>query len=314
VGADGLLLDTMDASDDEFREKMDKYNEEAQFVTEGRPDFKSLEVTASSWDHKLTREQMPYLDLLRFILPEHRIFQINRWDRDRIPLIKKALFNTTGYTVWNDIFGEINIHTWEEKIMLSRYHRTMQDFAHVLNTSQNEPLINNFVPNLYVNGFFHDDMHFYTLFQDVHNFVTHHKERRVIGPLFHINVPDGWHAVDIWNKRPVEIRDLDGKKTAFFPNEMPEDVGCIVVMQEMIQIWKMDDQWIAEVPGVDTGTLELIGVDIGMRNQLVLETAASASMLFTGKSARPTTAGYVMVQYRNKQEEVKDVALIKTGF
>lgn len=314
VGADGLLLDTMDASDNEFRQKMDRYNKDAQFVTEGRPDFKSLEVTTSSWDHKLTREKMPYLDLLRFILPEHRIFQINRWDRDRIPLIKKALFNTTGYTVWNDIFGEINIHTWEEKIMLSRYHRAMQDFAHVLNTSRNEPLVECYVPNLYVNGFFHNDMHFYTLFQDMHNFVTHHKDNRVIGPLFRLKIPKGWHAADIWNKRPVEVRVQSGEKTAFFPNEMPEDIGCVVVMPELIQIQKTDEKWIAEVPGVHSGTLELIGVDIGMRNQVEMKTDAGSSLVFTSKSARPTTAGYVMVQYRNEREEVKDVALIKTGF
>jgi hypothetical protein len=314
VGADGLLLDTMGESDSEFRQKMDAYNKGAQFVTEGRPGLDGLVVTTSSWDHKLTRETMPYVDLLRFILPEHRIFQINRWDRDRIPLIKKAIFNTTGYTVWNDIFGEINIHTWEEKIMLSRYHRAMHDFAHVLNTTHNEPLVENYVPNLYVNGFYHDEMHFYTLFQDVHNFVTHHKDRRVIGPLFKVNVPEGWHAADIWNKRPAEIRIISGQKVAFFPNEMPEDIGCVVVMPKIIQVRKENEKWITDVPGVGKGTLELIGVDVGMRNQLVMETSATSPLIFTSNSARPTTAGYVMVQYRNDRKEVKDVVLIKTGF
>jgi hypothetical protein len=314
VGADGLLLDTMDESDDEFRKKMDIYNKAAQFITEGRPALEGLVVTTSSWDHKLTREPMPYVDLLRFILPEHRIFQINRWDRDRMPLIKKAIFNTTGYIVWNDIFGEINIHTWDEKIMISRYHRAMQDFAHALNTSSNEPLVENFVPNLYVNGFYHDEMHFYTLFQDVHNFVTHHKDKRVIGPLFRVKVPDGWHAADIWNKRPAEIRIHSGEKVAFFPNEMPEDIGCVVVMPELIQVKKSDDKWTVTVPGIDKGTLELIGVDIGMRNQLEMEVPANTPLVFTGSSARPTTAGYVMVQYRNERKEVKDVVLIKTGF
>jgi hypothetical protein len=314
VGADGLLLDTMDESDVNFRQKMDAYNRAAQFVTEGRPEFDGLVITTSSWDHKLTRESMPYVDLLRFILPEHRIFQINRWDRDRIPLIKKAIFNTTGYIVWNDIFGEINIHTWDEKIMISRYHRAMHDFAHVLNTPRNEPLVENFVPNLYVNGFYHEEMHFYSLFQDVHNFVTHHKEHRVIGPLFDLDVPEGWHAADIWNKRPVEIRNISGERTAFLPNEMPEDIGCIVVMPELIQVRKENENWIAEVAGSETGTLELIGVDIGMRNQVALESKAPSPLIFNNKSAKPTTAGYVMVQYRNEGKEVKDVVLIKTGF
>ncbi len=77
---------------------------------------------------------------------------------------------------------------------------------------------------------------------------------------------------------------------------------------------KSDDKWTVTVPGIDKGTLELIGVDIGMRNQLEMEVPANTPLVFTGSSARPTTAGYVMVQYRNERKEVKDVVLIKTGF
>jgi hypothetical protein len=314
VKADGLLLDTMGKSDLLFRTKVDQFNPDAQFVTEGRPDINGLVVTTSSWDHKLTKDPMPYVDLLRFIIPEHRAFQINRWDRDRVLLIKKALFNTTGYTVWNDIFGEINLQSWDEKILLSRYHRTMHDFAHVLNTAENEPLLDTFIPSLYVNGFFSNDMHFYTLYQDFHNFTTRHKEHRIIGPLFQLEVPDGWHMIDVWNKYPLEIREKDGIKIAFMPLEMPEEVGCLVAMPERIQIEQSVDSWTAYISGEVKGTLELIGVDSGMRNEMVKEVGTNSQLTFNRMTANPTPAGYVMIQYRNENKEVKDVALISVGF
>ena len=107
---------------------------------------------------------------------------------------------------------------------------------------------------------------------------------------------------------------ISGEKVAFFANEMPEDIGCVVVMPKLIQVQKTDDQWSVSVPGVNSGTLELIGVDIGMRNQMEIETPANTPLVFSKQSARPTTAGYVMVQYRNERKEVKDVVLVKTGF
>ena len=48
VGADGLHLDTMDKADSSLRTEIDKYNPEAQFVTEGRPSIEGLQFTTES--------------------------------------------------------------------------------------------------------------------------------------------------------------------------------------------------------------------------------------------------------------------------
>ena len=314
VDADGLLLDTMGESDLELRTKMDVYNRDAQFVTEDRPSLKGLEVTTSSWDHKLIKDPMPYVDLLRFIIPEHKIFHINRFDRDRELLIKKAIFNMTGYTVWDDIFGEINLHTWEERIQISRYNTIMKDFSQAVNSTFNKPLIDTYLPALYVNGSFSQEMHMYTLYHDMHNYVSRHRENRVIGSLFPVSVPDDWHMIDVWNKRPVSIIEKDGIKTAFLPNEMVDNVGCFVAMPEQIKITREKDLWKAEFNGNSECNLELVGSDNSLKNQIVKKAEQGAALTFAKSEVKATPEGYVLIQLRNEKEEVIDAVFVNVGF
>ena len=243
-----FLLDTMGKSDNTFRKDIDEYNPDAQFVTEGRPGIDGLEVTTTSWDHPITSLPMPRVDLLRFIIPEHRSFQIVRWDRDRINLIKKAFFNATGYTVWDDIFGEINLQSWEEKALIYRYNTIMHDFSDAVNSINVVPLIQTRKDELFVNGFLGDDLQVYTLYQANHAKVSHFFDNRIIGELFEVDIPDNWHIVDVWNKRPVEIKTKSGKKIAFLPQEMPEDLGCFVACPRILKVEKTDSGWIATTP------------------------------------------------------------------
>lgn len=314
VGADGLLLDTMDKSDLSFRTEVDKYNPEAQFVTEGRPSMEGLQFTTSSWDHPGHSRPMPSVDLLRFILPEHQVFKIVRWDRDRKSLIYNALFNATGYAVWEDIFGEINLQSWDEKILISRYNHIMHDFAHVVISDHVMPLVPTLKEGLFVNGFFTEDMHLYTLYQTQHDSVSHFLDNRIIGALFYVDLPEGWHIVDVWNKRPVEIREIDGNNLAYLPQEMPEEVGCFFAMPERIEVLEKNGEWTAQIPSVSTGMLELIGVDITKRNQKGPWVDAKNTLTFNQDTVEQSPDGYVLVQYRNKKKEVKDVALVKVGY
>jgi len=314
VGADGLHLDTMDKSDLSLRTEVDKYNPEAQFVTEGRPSIEGLQFTTESFDHPIHSYPMPAVDLLRFVFPEHKVFKIVRWDRNRRLLIYNALFNATGYAVWEDIFGEINLQSWDEKILISRYNRIMHDFAHIVTSARAVPLIPDLRKDLFVNGFFTDEMYLYMLYQAKHDSVSHFLDNRLIGSLFYVDLPDGWHMVDVWNKRPVEIRKIRGKKIAFLPQEMPEEVGCFVAMPERIQISERDGKWTAQIPGGASGTLELVGIDITMRNQKGPEVDGNDTLNFNRSTVEQSPDGYVLVQYRNKKEEVQDVALVKVGY
>ncbi len=314
VDADGLLLDTMGKSDKTFREDVDEFNPDAQFVTEGRPGLDGLEVTTTSWDHPIKSLPMPRIDLLRFIIPEHRSFQIVRWDRDRTLLIKKAFFNATGYAVWDDIFGEINLQSQDEKILLYRYNTIMHDFSDAINSINVVPLLPTKKDELFVNGFFGSDLKVYTLYQANHVQVSHFFDNRIIGQLFQVDIPDNWHMVDVWNKRPVEIKVEEGKKFAFLPQEMPEDLGCFVACPQILKVEKTENGWIATAPRIKDGTIELIGFDVALRNEVTKSVSANLQMEFAKNIVKQTSDGYVMIQYRNENKEVKDVLLVKVGY
>ncbi len=314
VGADGLHLDTMSKADLPLRTEIDKYNPEAQFVTEGRPSIEGLQFTTESFDHPIHCRPMPVVDLLRFIIPEHQVFKIVRWDRNRRPLIYNALFNATGYAVWEDVFGEMNLPPWDEKILITRYNRIMHDFVRAVTSNNVMPLIPTLRKDLFVNGFFTDELYFYTLYQTQRDSISHFFDNRMIGPLFYINLPDDWHIVDVWNKRPVEIRKIKGRKCVFLPQEMPEEVGCFVATPKRIQVSQKNGKWIAQIPGGASGTLELVGIDITKRNIIGPEVNADSLLVFDMNSVKKSTDGYVMIQYRNDNKEVKDVALVKVGY
>jgi len=314
VNADGLLLDTERKSNTKFRKAVDVYNPDALFVTEGRPDLDGLEVTTTSWDHPRTSLPMPRIDLLRFIIPEHRAFQIQRWDRDRIPLIKKAFFNATGLVVWDDVFGEVNLQSADEKILIHRYNTIMHDFSDAIISADVVPLIHTFKDELFVNGFLGSDVKVFTLYQGNHAAVSHFFDNRIIGKLFNINLPDNWHLTDVWNKRPVEIQEVQGIKSIFLPQEMPEDLGCLVATPRLIKVDKTYEGWNVTTPGLIKGTIELIGFDISMRNEITKSTEALAGLSFSKNECRQSADGYVMVQYRNQENEVKDVYLVKVGY
>jgi hypothetical protein len=167
---------------------------------------------------------------------------------------------------------------------------------------------------LSVNGFFTDEMALYTMYQSKHAELSEKVDNRIIGPLFKINIPDKWHLVDIWNKRPVEVQAKMGMKYAFLPQEMPEDLGCIIAIPQLIRIVEEDKTWKASLPEGKSGTLELIGIDMTKRNQIGPIVPADKVLTFDQNTVEYSTDGYVQIQYRDTNKEVQDVALVQVAF
>ena len=62
------------------------------------------------------------------------------------------------------------------------------------------------------------------------------------------------------------------------------------------------------------GTIELIGFDVALRNEVTKSVNANSQLEFAKNNVKQTSDGYVMIQYRNENKEVKDVALVKVGY
>jgi hypothetical protein len=229
IGADGIFLDTMDKSDVAFREAVDAVNTEVVFASEGRPDLEAAQLVTGSWNQSgNATNKMPNIDLFRFIFPEHNVHNINRGARKRDELIYNALFNGTGLIVWEDIFGEINKYSWNERILIQRYSRIIHENRDAYLTNNPIPLVPTFRKDLYVNAFSISTKSIYPAYQLDREKVDRMYDNRMIGPFMEVNNPPDWHYIDIWNHQIIPTENIEDKTRLIFPEEPTDVMSCIV--------------------------------------------------------------------------------------
>lgn len=229
IGADGIFLDTMDESDVAFREAVDAVSKDIVFVSEGRPDLAAAQLVTGSWNQSGdATNKMPNVDLFRFIFPEHNVHNINRGARKRDELIYNALFNGTGFIVWEDIFGEINKYSWNERILIQRYSRIIHENRDAYLTDNPVPLVPTFRKDLYVNAFPITNKCIYPAYQLGRENVSRAYDNRLIGPFMAVDHPNNWHYVDVWNHQVIPTDRIDGKTRLIFPEEPTDVMSCIV--------------------------------------------------------------------------------------
>jgi hypothetical protein len=237
IGADGVFLDTMSETDKGFREALDAVNPDNVFVSEGRPDLAAAQLVTGSWNQSgNATNKMPNVDLFRFIIPEHNIHNINRGARKRDELIYNALFNGTGFIVWEDIFGEINRYSWNERVLISRYNRIIHENRDAYLTDNPVPLVPDFRDDLYINAFPISEKCVYPTFQLDRENVNRAADDRLIGPFMEVTHPQDWHFVDVWNHQVIPVENIDGKSCLTFPEEPTAVMNCIVGMPANLNV------------------------------------------------------------------------------
>jgi hypothetical protein len=236
IGADGVFLDTMSETDKGFREALDAVNPDNVFVSEGRPDLAAAQLVTGSWNQSgNATNKMPNIDLFRFVIPEHNVHNINRGARKRDELIYNALFNGTGFIVWEDIFGEINRYSWNERVLISRYNRIIHENRDAYLTDNPIPLVADFRDDLYVNAFPVSEKCVYPAYQLGRENVNRAADDRLIGPFMEVEHPQDWHFVDIWNHQEIPVEKINGKSCLVFPEEPTAVMNCIVGMPVNLQ-------------------------------------------------------------------------------
>ena len=231
IGADGVFLDTMSETDKGFREDLDAVNPDNVFVSEGRPDLAAAQLVTGSWNQSgNATNKMPNIDLFRFVIPEHNVHNINRGARKRDELIYNALFNGTGFIVWEDIFGEINRYSWNERILISRYNRVIHENRDAYLTDNPVPLVADFRDDLYVNAFPISEKCVYPAYQLGRENVNRAADDRLIGPFMEVEHPQDWHFVDVWNHQAIPVKNINGNVCLVFPEEPTDVMSCIVGM------------------------------------------------------------------------------------
>lgn len=155
---DGVFLDTMDSIRPQFRAAIDVVRPGVVFCAELQPAEALLDQITGSWDqaeHQHTGE----VDLLRFLIPEHPRFVINRHaigaHRERV--VGRALFNGMGVVVWQDIFGEVLPFTAGQAALTRDTATILRQFSHCFRGADALPLVPTTHPGIVANGFLASD-------------------------------------------------------------------------------------------------------------------------------------------------------------
>ncbi len=239
VGADGVFLDTMSQFEQVFRDAIDEVNPDAIFISEGRPSLKAAELLTGSWAKRPLK--MPSVDLLRFVIPEHNVRNVERANRVRKNMIYNSLFNGIGLIVWEDVFGEINQFSWNERILISRYNRIVHENNDAFLTDNPVPLVASLREWLYINAFGVEDKCVYTIYQSNRHVTNRMNPPRMMGPFMEVKHPADWHYVDVWNHKTIAAEVKNGKTYLVSLQETADDMSCVVGMPENLKVVRDGD-------------------------------------------------------------------------
>jgi hypothetical protein len=235
--ADGVFLDTMDMITPAFRQAIDHLKPGVVFCSEGRAGEKAREIITGSWDQTEHRnwyqgnwsagqETMPMTDLWRFILPEHRLFVINRHAMadDRIRITQRGFFNGMGWVVWQDIFGLTLPYTPAEAALLKKCRTIFRENLQAVNSPAPTPLVETEAAGVSANEFPAEGKRMWIFYNE--------NDAPVSGPLLKFQPRAGCHCVDVWNRREAVVQD---GRLLILQIE-PRQVGSVVEYPRLIQV------------------------------------------------------------------------------
>lgn len=255
--ADGVFLDTMEMITPAFRQAIDGRNPGVVFCSEGRAREEALEIVTGCWDQSPNRGQtdgnwsasvevMPKIDLWRFVLPEHRLFVINRhaMGDDRLRIIQRGFFNGTGWVVWQDIFGLTLPYTSQEAALLKKCRTIFRENRQAVNCEAPVPLVETTITGLWANEFPGQAKRMWTFYNE--------GDRPAQGGGLPITARPGCHFVDVWSGR--EVAPPDGLLNV---HVAAQSVGCVVESPCLIALSPDRQQvQVADIPGSAQVVLE----------------------------------------------------------
>ena len=237
TAADGVFLDTMDMINATFRQAIDNLKSGVVFCSEGRAEGKAREIITGSWDQSphrdwyqgnwsASRETMPMTDLWRFVLPEHRLFVINRHSMadDRMRITQRGFFNGMGWVVWQDIFGLTLPYTPAEAALLKQCRTIFRENLQAVNSPAPTPLVETEAAGVFANEFPAENKRMWTFYNE--------NETPVSGAVLKIQPRDGCHYVDVWNQKEATLQD--GQFVAL--QMEPHQVGCVVEYPRLLEV------------------------------------------------------------------------------
>lgn len=154
---DGIWFDTMDSIPNGCRERLDNVRPGLVCCLEVTPRVKeTVETITGSWNQRFA---MPEGHILRYLFPEHKAPITSRWrlEGKKDTLIKRAIFNGTGFAVWQDVFGAWLPFDEKQKEDLKKWKQILLEQYDIYFGRNCMPLYPVKQKEIYVNAFYHNN-------------------------------------------------------------------------------------------------------------------------------------------------------------
>jgi hypothetical protein len=168
--------------------------------------------------------------------------------------------------IWEDIFGEINRFTWQERCLIKRYNRIIHENRDAFLSDNPRPLVADLREDLYINSFPSQEKCVYPVFQLGRENVDRHERQRLVGEFLVVDHPQDWHYVDVWNHQPIRAERKDGRTHLSFWEEPADVMSCIVGFPKRLSVRRQGENLLFEVSEPIDGTF----VEINLVDNLTM--------------------------------------------
>ncbi|MBD9092617.1 MAG: hypothetical protein EGQ20_08830 [Bacteroides oleiciplenus] len=221
IGADGIFLDTMDRSSEEFRQKLDMARMGVVLESELALPIEEISTHHMSWAQWFVDSAVPGILRSKWIEPRHIQHGISRWTGDKSKELQTAWMNGSGMMIWENVFGQWAGWSPRDCYILKTMYGIQHYFSHIFTSNKWIPLVNNtLLPNVYANLWYDDNCQLWTLVNRAYV--------QAEGPLLQITPDRNYVYYDLIKGQEV------------FPNAsgiiegqiIPRGIGCILAFKK----------------------------------------------------------------------------------
>lgn len=173
--ADGLFFDTW-FDGDSFQKSLDRYKKGLSIGTEHHPTLQNIQgynAVTTSWGQTLTPYNNNGISRVKWLIPEHLQWIINRWITDRQSNMAYSWVNGQGILVWENIFGHMNTWNVKDRHTLRRINAIYQQFGHLYTSDSWKPYLPTGNEQIHVSSWENTDARIWNIVTDKENLVSH---------------------------------------------------------------------------------------------------------------------------------------------
>lgn len=141
--ADGLFFDTW-FDGDNFQKELDKSKRGISIGTEHHPTLQNIQgynAITTSWGQTLSRYNNNGISRVKWLIPEHVQWIIQRWEHSRQNNMAYSWINGQGILVWENVFGHVNTWNAIDRQTLRKINAIYKQFGYLYTSDSWKPYL-----------------------------------------------------------------------------------------------------------------------------------------------------------------------------